>query len=278
MSIFDVFTGRSAKDAAAQNAALYEQYKRDATGQLQGAQTAGLGDLTTGLTSAGGALNTARTDIGGGVDAYGRAVEAYSPLSDLGAKYGKGTDLYMGALGVNGAAGTAAARDAFTTSPGYAFTRDEATNAAQRSINRFQPGGNEADAIARLTSGLASKEYAGWLDRLGGFVSPELAATSGAAQGRAAGFAGQAGQYGKLADIEGARAGTYTQDALARLGLRRGTATDISNVYGNAASGLAGSNTSAANAQMAGSGNFWNALINAAGSVAGGYVGGGKKT
>ena len=272
MGIFDIFTGGSTQDAAAKNAALYEQYKRDATGKLQGAQTAGIGALDTGVAGAGGALNTARTDIGGGVDAYGNAINAYQPLGDLGAKYGQGTDLYMGALGINGPQGTAAAQNAFTTSPGYEFMVNQATDKAQRSINRFSPGGNEAAEIGRLASGYAGQEYNNWLTRLGGFVAPELQAAGQAATGRAAGYAGQAGQYGKLADIEGARAGMLTDDAAKRLGLYRGTALDISNVYGQAASGEANSNTAAANAEMAASGQFWSGLANLGGGwAAGGY-------
>jgi len=213
MGIFDIFTGDSAKDAAAKNNALYSQYRTDATNQLQGAQTAGLNDLTAGLASAGGAFDTGRADIGGGIDAYGRAVEAFTPLSDLGGKYGAGTNLYMDALGINGAEGTARGQNAFTTSPGYNFMVDEATNKAQRSISRFQPGGNEAAEIGRLASGYAGQEWNNWLTRLGGFAPLELQATGQAATGQAAGYAGQAGQYGKLADIESARAGMYSQDA-----------------------------------------------------------------
>jgi hypothetical protein len=269
MGIFDIFTGKPAQDAAAQNAALYQQYQANATNQLQGAQTSGLGALSSGLTSAGGALNTGRTDIGGGIDAYGRAIASYAPLSDLGAKYGGATDLYLGALGALGPEGTARAQSAFTASPGYQFQVDQATNAAQRAINRFQPGGNEAAEIGRLASGYAGTEFGNWLQRLGVMAPLELQATGQAAAGQAAGYAGQAGQYGKLADIEGARAGLYTNDAAQRLGLYRGTAEDMANVYGQTASGLANSNTAAANAEMAASSNFWNGLMNLGGAFAG---------
>jgi len=178
----------------------------------------------------------------------------------------------MGALGINGPTGTAAAQNAFTTSPGYDFMVNQATDKAQRSINRFQPGGNEAAEIGRLASGYAGQEYNNWLTRLGGFVAPELQATTGAAQGQAAGYAGQAGQYGKLADIEGARAGMYTDDAAKRLGLYRGTAQDVSNVLGQVASGTANSNTAAANAETAASGQFWKGLADiGAGWATGGF-------
>lgn len=269
MGIFDIFTGKPAKDAAAQNAALFQGYGTQATGALQGAQAAGERALTAGTTAAGGALDTARSDVGGGIGAYGNAIEAYSPLGALGAKYGTGTNLYMNALGINGAGGTAAARDAFTTSPGYEFARDEGIKQAQRSINRFAPGGNEAAEISRLATGYANQEYNNWLTRLGAMAPLELQATGEAARGRAAGYTGQAGEYGKLADIEGTRAGMFTNDAAARVALGRGTASDIANVQANVASGTAGSNTSAANAEMQASGNFWNGLLNLGGAFAG---------
>src|SRR6201999_488094 len=100
-------TGKSAKDAAAQNASLYNNY-----------QSAGIGDLDKGLASAEGATQG--------------AISAYAPLSALGAKYGKASDLYMDALGVNGADGNARAVDAFHTGPGYNFAVDQATDAVAR--------------------------------------------------------------------------------------------------------------------------------------------------
>jgi hypothetical protein len=66
-------------------------------------------------------------------------------------------------------------------------------------------------------------------------VNPELSATGTAAAGRAAGY--------------GAKAGAYATDANNRVG-----------VASNVASGIANSNTAAANAQMAASGQFWNGL------------------
>lgn len=223
MSIFDVFTGKSAKDAAAANSAEYRQYGDQA-----------LRDLDTGMTRAVPALN--------------QAVDAYTPLSELGSKYGKGTGLYMDALGINGADGTQRARSAFTTSPGYQFSVDEAVRNGQRAASRFSPGGNEVDAITRLASGLADQEYGKYLDRLGGFMPQEAAATSGAAGGRAAGY--------------GALAGAYTNDAQNRV-----------NVRGNVAGGIANSNNQAAQSQMNASSQFWNGLMSLGGNAAKAYAG-----
>jgi hypothetical protein len=61
-------------------------------------------------------------------------------------------------------------------------------------------------------------------------------------------------------------------DAAKPLGLYRGTAQDISNVYGQAASGEANSNTAAANAEMQASSQFWKSLADVgAGWAAGGF-------
>lgn len=218
MGIFDVFSGKSAKDAAAANTAEYNKYK-----------TEGMGDLDAGMA--------------GTMPALDSAIGAYTPVSELGAKYGRGTDLYMDSLGINGAGGTQRAQDAFTTGPGYQFMVDEATNAAQRGAARFSPGGNEIDAITRTASGLAGQEYNNYLTRLGGFVPQESQAVQGAAAGQAAGY--------------GAKAGAYSTDAQNRVNLR-----------GNVAGGIANSNTASANSQMAGSGQFWTALANLGGAAA----------
>jgi len=171
------------------------------------------------------------------------AVNAYTPLSNLGQKYGAGTNLYMDSLGVNGPGGNANATGAFQASPGYNWQRDQAIEATARNANRFGAGGNELAAVTDRASNLANQEYGNWQNRLVGFVNPELTATSGAAGGQAAGY--------------GAKAGLWQNDATNRIGVR-----------GNVASGTANSNTSAANAQMQASGNFWNGLMSLGGDIA----------
>jgi hypothetical protein len=226
MGLFDAFTGDPAKEAAAKNAALYQGYGTQANQYLD-----------TGLNNELPNLNS--------------AIGAYTPLSNLGAKYGTGTDTYMDSLGLNGAAGNANAVSAFQASPGYAWQRDQAIEATARNANRFGAGGNELAAVTDRANNLANQEYGNWQNRLAGFVNPELTATSGAAGGTAAGY--------------GAKAGAYATDAQNRVG-----------VAGNVASGTANSNTAAANAQMQASGNFWNGLMNLGGNVARGYLSGGK--
>lgn len=226
ISIFDIFTGKSAKDAAAKNTAEYNKYK-----------TEGLGDLDTGFAGAKPAVEN--------------AIEAYTPISELGAKYGRGTDLYMDALGINGGAGTTRATGSFQTSPGYRFMVDEAVDRGTRAAARFSPGGNEIDAVTRLGSNLANQEWGNWLTRLGGFIPQEQGAMTTAAGGRAAGF--------------GAMAGLHSTDALNRVNLR-----------GNVAGGIANSNTAAAKAQMDASSAFWNGLMSLGGNAAKAATGGGK--
>jgi hypothetical protein len=223
MGIWDSFTGKPAKQAAAQNTALYKQYGTEAQADLDKGFAGAMPELTN-------------------------AVEAYTPLANLGAKYGAGTDTYMDALGINGPGGNANATNAFQASPGYAWMRDQAIEATARNMNRTSPGGNEIAAVTDRASNLANQEYQNWLTRLGGFVNPELQATSGAAGGRAAGY--------------GAKAGLWQNDAQNRIGVR-----------GNVASGIANSNTAAANAQMQASGNFWSSLMNLGGNVAKAYAG-----
>lgn len=218
MGIFDVFTGGSAKKAAADNKAVYGQY-----------QTEGMGDLNAGMA--------------GTMPALDSAIGAYTPVAALGTKYGRGSDAYMDALGINGAEGNTRAVDAFHAGPGYQFAVDQATNAGQRAAARFSPGGNEIDAVTRIGAGLADQEWKTHLTNLGGFVPQEASAVSGAAAGQAAGY--------------GAKAGAFATDANNRVNLR-----------GNVAGGIANSNTAAAQAQMNASGQFWNGLMALGGNVA----------
>ncbi len=218
MGLLDIFTGKSAKDAAAANKAEYQRY---------GDQS--LADLDGGMRMA--------------VPELDNAIGAYSDLGALGEKYGRATDLHADALGINGSAGATRAKDAFVTGPGYEWQRDEAVNAAQRGAARFSPGGNEIDAITRTASGLAGQEWGKYVDRLGGYIAPEVQTTSGAAAGRAAGY--------------GAKAGAYGNDAQSRV-----------NVRGNVAGGVANSNTASAQAQMNASSQFWNGLLSLGGNVA----------
>jgi len=210
-SFFDkLFGGGAEKEAAERNRALLRDYLGKGTSALD-----------TGFDRSKGYLDT-----------------AYGSLSDLAGKYGAGSQLYLDALGVNGADAAKAAQSSFTNNPGY----DAAVTAGLDAINRRRAAGgmlNSGNAdLDALTFGqnLQNQQYGSWLDRLGGFVSPELSATTGAA-----------GVQQSLSDLS-------QNDAANRVGL-----------YGNYTSG----NVSANNMQAAGESQGARNLLGGALSLAG---------
>ena len=203
MGIFDIFTGDPVNQAAATNSALFQE-----------AQKKGLKDLDRGLTSSTGAVNT-------GIGTLGK-------LSD---KYGGATNLYLDALGVNGAQGAQNAQNAFTTGPGYEWMMNQAIDAVNRGAGArgmLRSGNTMADTVTRA-SGLAGQEWNNWLGNLAKGIAPESASAGG------------------QADLSKTLAGLYQNDANARMGLR----TDI-------AGGIANQNNMSAQADMSGSGNLMN--------------------
>ena len=218
MGIFDIFTGDSAKEAAAANQA-----------RLGALKTEGLGYLDAGKTGALGALDTAGGKFG-----------------DLATKYGTGTNLYLDSLGVNGADGTARARDAYTATPGYDWRVSQALDQTKRAAAATGGlgGGNTLAALSDRAGNMAAADYSGWQDRLAGLISPEVAGTTGGA------------------GIDTAKAGVYTNDANSRVNLASGVTNGINN-----------QETQAANAEMAGSGNLWNFGLNLA-KLGTGFLGG----
>lgn len=190
-------------------------------------QTAGTGTLNTGQTNSLASLDT--------------AAAAYDPLKDLAAKYGGGTSLYLDSLGVNGADGNARATGAFQAGPGYQYAVDQSLEGINRKANAAGGliGGNTLAALGDRAGNMANQEYGSWQDRLGGLISPELSATSGAAGG--------------IAGVNTGKAGVYQDTAGKIAGL--GTTT---------ANGVANQNTQEANAVTAGSGNLWGLGLNLA--------------
>jgi hypothetical protein len=184
----DAFTGNFNQnagylnDAAAGDRSLISDYSRDATGALD-------------------------RGFAGASSAIGNQIDAYQPIADLGADYGRGRSAYEDAIGINGAEGNQRAVDNFHAGPGYNFAVDQATDAAARKAASLgiAGSGNTLDAIRGRAQGFADQEYGQHLSRLGAFVPQEYAATSAAANGRAAGY--------------GALAGLNTNDAAARVGV-----------------------------------------------------------
>lgn len=153
MGIFDIFTGDSAKRAAAENTARINAAKTEDTGTINTARDLSLGALDT-------------------------AKGYYDPLAS---KYGNASNLGLDALGVNGAAGNGRAVGAFQASPGYQYSVDQSLQNLLRTANASGGGGvlngNTLTALSDRAGNMANQEYGNWLSRLQGYVQPELAAT-----------------------------------------------------------------------------------------------------
>lgn len=219
MGLFDIFSGAPMQDAAAKNALLYQQYGQEAQNAINA-----------------GERNAASQ--------FGNAVSAYAPLSSLAGRYSGLTNLYSDALGARGPQGNAAAVAAFQAGPGYQWAVNQGTDAVARKAASLglAASGNTMDEIRQRAQNAANQEYGSWLDRLAGFVQPELSATGNVASGTSGAYQGLGGMY--------------NANSLGR-----------ANVFGNMASGQAQSNTAAANAQQQGSAAFWNALAALGGGV-----------
>lgn len=203
MGIFDIFTGAPAKEAAAKNSAALAANKAEGTGYLNQGQAGSLASL----------------DKAGGY---------YAPLSQ---KYGQGTNLYLDSLGVNGPEGNTRATGAFQAGPGYQYSVDQALDQTKRAAAATGglQGGNTLAALSDRAGNMANQEYGNWQTRLGGLISPEMAATTG------------------QASAEAGKVPVYQGTANSLVGLGTNTTNNINQ-----------QNTQAANAEMAGSGNLWN--------------------
>jgi hypothetical protein len=164
-----LFGGGAEAEAADKNRQLIAQYGPEAQGYLTQA------------------YQTGRTDLGKGI-------EAYTPLQQLGEKYGKASDLYLGALGANGAAGTEAARAAFTNAPGYTGAVDaglDAINRRRGGAYMSNSGNADIDAL-QFGQNLQNQQYNTWMQNLAGAGQLGAATLGTAAQGQGAGYTGLA--------------------------------------------------------------------------------------
>jgi hypothetical protein len=173
------FSGRAGRLAAIYGAQQLENAQSD----LNNAETRSLAELGMG---------------------YDRAAAAYKPTIDL---FGRGANLYADSLGLNGAEGIERARVAFAASPGYAFARDQALQAAERgaSAGGQLASGNLLAALQDRAGSLAAQDYNNWLTALGGYNPLYTNATSR--------FGDVGMDYGK------GRAGIVTDNANQRAGL-----------------------------------------------------------
>lgn len=321
MGIFDVFTGAPQKEAANLQRMLLMQQKQENNSAIGGALSRSLEDIGKGYLAGRDALKTGYdTGVGavtsgfGGADqqltdaadlarlklgdARGNLDDSLGALTGLGAKYGQGTNLYLDALGVNGADGTARATAAFTPSLSYDFNLNQGLDAINRARNArgMANSGNTDQEAQMFGAGLASREMTGWMDRLAGLINPELTAETG-----------RAGAFKSLADLDVRGADLETALGGSRAALETGKAgmlADLAKVYSgnvasnyqteadrlgafnmNAAGMQVGSNNQlampmaqtykqAADAQTAGSANAWGAIMQGA-KLATGALGGG---
>jgi hypothetical protein len=223
-----LFGGGAEKEAADANRALLAQYGPQAQGYL----TSG---YDTGVTN----LN--------------QAIGAYAPLSDLASKYGKGTDLYLGALGVNGPDAARAAQSQFVTTPGYDLSEragEDAISRMRANSGMYLSGNTLQDLQTFGQNNLYQTQYAPWLQGLSGINQNALTATAGAAAGQAAG-------YGSLANL----AQQYAQNQ--------------TGVAGNVLSGNVNANDLQAAGEAAGAKNLLGAGLSLATLGMGGFGSGG---
>jgi hypothetical protein len=163
--------------------------------------------------------------------------QAYGDFSTLGAKFGKGQDLYNDATGVNGADAAARAADIYRNLPGYSAGRDMGINDLERraAARGDLGGGNTSADTIKFASDYDAQKYGNFLSSLAPNLSGALSATSG-------GAGVLTGQAGANLGVAGQKAGIGYQ--------------------GNAAIGSA--NADAEMAKYGASSNFWNTLLGGA--------------
>lgn len=224
-----LFGGGAEREAAEKNRALTAQYGTQAQDYL-----------TSGYTT--------------GTENLNKAIGAYDPLAALATQYNKAGTLNLDALGVNGPEAQAAARSAFTTTPGYDLTQSAALDAIdrRRAIGGMYASGNaDQDTIDWVTKNLYEQQYAPWLQGLQQAGNTGVA-TSGAVA------AGQAGGYGSLANL----AQQYSQNQ--------------TGVAGNVLSGNVNANNLQAAGEAAGAKNLLGAGLSLASLALGGGGGTGS--
>lgn len=126
-----------------------------------------------------GYINTA---AGASRDYLGQVPGLYDPYVSSGAAARSTLD---DALGLNGQAGSNAARAAFRTGPGYDFTVDESMRAAERaaSAGGMLASGNTLIELQNRGASLADQEFDNWLDRM--FATSGQGLTAAGAKGGA---------------------------------------------------------------------------------------------
>jgi hypothetical protein len=343
MGLFDFLSGSDeAEQAAQRNAALLNTYGQTANKAYDTYQTAGLGALGTGQA---GALSSIATGLSGAKDAYGNAITTLQGVStdplqaainsfssgasnaatgtagaleagqggvntlrDLGASYQPAIDAYYAALGLKGTDAAAASRANFLPGTGYDWQQEQAAKQTLARASQLGIGqsGNTAAALVQRSSDIAGTQWQDYLNRLQGFVTPQLQAGTalagaygtlgqlgiGAVNAQLPWATGTANAYQNLftggRGISGDVAGAYDKIAAATgasgaqgAGVYTGYGQDVANVYGNVASGKTqtardiaqgniASNNQIAQSAQADAANYWNTIgssIKAAGTA-----------
>ncbi|MBR1002298.1 MULTISPECIES: hypothetical protein [Bradyrhizobium] len=221
--VFDtLFGGGAEREAAEANRRLAAQYQ----------------------TSSLDALNST---YGEGTAAINKGISAYDPLAALGTKYNAAGDVWMNALGVNGADAAKGAQSVFQTTPGYELTQNAALDAIdrRRAIGGMYASGNaDIDTGNWITKNLYETQYQPWMAGLQGAAGMGGQYTAAAAQG-------QQGGYTNLANL----AQTYGQNQ--------------TNVYGNNMNTNVAANNQQAAGEAAGAKNLLGAGLSIAGAAFG---------
>jgi hypothetical protein len=265
MGIFDIFTGAPAKKAAEQQRGYLSGIGTQNTAAVDSGLNSSLAALGQGYDTGTQSINQGYGDASGFLNQGATAARsAYDPLTALGGKYGGATTMALNSLGVNGQAGTDAARSAFQAGPAYQWNMDqglEGINRRRAAGGMLNSGNADRDAQT-FGAGLASNEYNNWMQQLLGFTNPELGATAGAASGLAGIETGLGQNQANLANNRGTMladlAKVYGQNQMGAnmgaAGMKVGANTQLAQPYAN-------TYKQEADAQTAGSGAMWGGLL-----------------
>lgn len=187
--------------------------------------------INAGISGANSALDTGLNTAAGLYD------KGYGDFSTLGAKFGKGQDLYNDATGVNGTDAAAKAAAIYRSLPGYSAGRDMGLNDLERraAARGDLGGGNTSADTIKFASDYDSTKYGNFLSSLAPNLQGALSSTAGGA--------------GILSNEAAANLGVGSQKA----GIQYG---------GNTAIGNANADATMANEKS--SSNFWGALMGGA--------------
>lgn len=94
-----------------------------------------------------------------------------------------GETMYDNSMGLNGAAGNAAALNTYQQGPGVQFALGQAQQATERgaAAGGYLASGNLQDQLMRNAMGYANQDFGAWQDRLGGYNNLGMAGREGKA-------------------------------------------------------------------------------------------------